>query len=46
MDRHLARTITAKLTNNQRSGRHHPIDQSAAHRRTTNIPKMTEFSNL
>ena len=46
MDRDLARAITAKLADDQRPGLHHPLDQSAAHRRTASIPKIAKLANL
>jgi hypothetical protein len=46
MNRYLACAITAKLADDQRPGFHHPLDQDAAHRRTTGIPKMTKLSTL
>ena len=35
-----------QLADNQRPGLHPPLDQRAAHRRATSIPKMTRRSNL
>ena len=46
MDRHLAGAVTAKLADDQRPGLHHPLDQRAAHRRTTGIPKITKLATL
>jgi hypothetical protein len=46
MDRYLACAITAKLADDQRPGFRHPLDQYAARRRTTGIPKMTKLSTL
>ena len=46
MDRHLAGTIAAELTDHQRPGLQDPLDQHAAHRRTTGIAEMPELVTL
>lgn len=46
MDRYLAGAIAAELADHQRPGLHDPLDQHAAHRRTTGIAEMPEFATL